>query len=72
MNELNLQNPDFRELIRGVDINSHEIRILCDSLNRKNNFFLIYLYSKNGPLDENQHWFANTGRKLINFEDLKR
>jgi hypothetical protein len=69
MNELNLQNPDFRERITEVRINGdgmmvayRDDKISIGAVKRP--------HSPNRPLDKIQHWFTDMNRKVTTFNEI--
>ena len=70
MNELNLQNPEFRRRINSVRI--HRGQIVVEFITRGTDFNVgvgfIFCYGK--ILSNNQRWFKRNGREIITLNDL--
>jgi hypothetical protein len=72
MNELNLQNPEFRNYIHQViyDYRGLVVIFILNSPKALCNL-RIYLISPNKPLGKNQRWFTIHGEEILSLNGLQ-
>lgn len=71
MNELNLQNPEFRRRIDTVTMDDKWLTVQFN-IHGKYMKFVTNLYSRNSPIDNTQYWVNDSGRAINTLEEFDR
>jgi hypothetical protein len=69
MNELNLQNPEFRNYIHQVIYDFRRTTVLI-VLNNPKVLLKGRIYSKNKPFEDYQRWFTLNGHEIRAIKEL--
>lgn len=70
MNELNLQNSEFRKRIRGIRIQNKRLYVVYTICLASDWHFNDYLYSDNDLIDDHQRWFTSLNYEVTSLHEF--